>query len=370
MVLLISFWGSNYSFHFEYSGLSFVLYYLYLAIPFALNVNDTGSSFLSTQLPFLVIPILFGFYRPLIDRVKDRLLLTYSIGITVATVALMVGAAIHYKDQFYLFLNGYYPVTDLIGMHPSYLSMFISLAFLAIFDKTSDRYLTWTRVGRVLSILWLVFLAVMVFYVRSRAGIFVFIFVVILIFILKFKGQNRIIAVLSFLALLLFLYVFILISGFHIGRFQVDQTTNAIEIKKMEWQSSFRIIEENPWFGVGVAQEQVELNKQYERLKFEQGVAEGFNSHNQFLTTLLQGGIIGFGLLFGPLLWLLLRGFLNNRTLDLSVAILIILSFTTESMLSRHKGVIFYSFFILLFLAEGKLFSLKRTTPSIDSKAE
>ncbi len=368
LVILIATRLDRFSVIENYSEISFFLFYIYITVPFFfLNANGVSSSFISTQIPFIALSVISFFFKRFFQ--KEYFLKVYAVGVTISLSFLLLYALYIFWDEFYLFKNGYDPVTELIGMHSAYLSLFVSLGFLIILHNLLEIYSSHGR-NKLLSFVWLLFLGFGVFYIRSRMGVVSFIIVTGIYLFLKLKSVHRWIAISLFVVLIGLVYLVVSITEFHKGRFQLEQVKSSLEMKKIEWKSSLSIIRNHPLFGVTEVNAQKMLNDEYRKIDFTIGVTENYNSHNQFLTTLMQGGAIGFSMLFGPLFWLLIRGFLKNRTLDVSVAFLIVLSFTTESMLSRHKGVIFYSFFILLFLAEPKPLSFKKTTHSPDSKIE
>lgn len=361
---------SRFSMKENFGELSFSLFYLYIAAPFLfLSEYVSSYNFISTQIPFLALPTIFFLFKQYINR--NYLLLVYATGVTVSILFLLGYALYFFWDEFYLFKNGYEPVTSLIGMHSAYLSLYVSMGFLILLDFLIRDYSSLGR-GRLLIFIWILFLGFGVLYIRSRMGVISFVVVTTIYLILKLKSIYRWISISVFIFLIVLVYLIVSITEFHKGRFQFDQLKGSIEIKKMEWQSSLSIIIENPFFGVTEVRAQKMLDDEYRKINFDLGASESYNSHNQFLTTLLQGGIIGFCLLFTPLLWLLWKGFSNNRILDVSVALLIILSLITESMLARHKGVILFSFFILLFATEPKpkVFVLHNNLSEPDKKKE
>jgi O-antigen ligase len=352
----------------NFCAISFFLFYLYITVPFLfLSEYVSNYNFVSTQIPFLALPVIFILFKKYINR--NYLLIAYAVGVTVSLLFLLGYALYYFWDDFYLFKNGYEPVTSLIGMHSAYLSLYLSMGFLIILDLLIREYSSLGR-GRLLIFIWVLFMGFGVLYIRSRMGIVSFLIVASIYLLLKLKGIYRWTSISIFISLIVLVYFIVSITEFHKGRFQLDQVKSSFEMKKIEWQSSLSIIKENPFFGVTEIKAQKMLDDEYRKVNFDLGASESYNSHNQFLTTLLQGGIIGFCLLFTPLFWLLWKGFSNNRILDFSVALLIILSLITESMLARHKGVIFFSFFILLFFNESKVLVKNNSLSEPDKNKE
>ncbi len=122
-------------------------------------------------------------------------------------------------------------------------------------------------------------------------------------------------------------------------------------------QSSLEIIK-NHWLGgVGIGDDKTELIDTYNKLGHQELAARKFNSHNQFLTTWIQSGIIGILLLIWSLVTIVIRSHKKKEILLLVFAILTGVSFMFESMLLRYWGVITFTLFygMLYFYSEKEL---------------
>jgi O-antigen ligase len=322
-------------------------------INFSINTNQESNwNTIALSLPFLLIPIVFTKITLSLEDKKISLI-CFAIGVTIALFSCLVIALVKYQEEFYLFLNGYDPVTSLIGMHPSYLSLFVSFSALIVFHFLISETTRHSSYGRILSFLWFFILLLGVFYIRSRVGIVAFI-VTFMLGIVFSKKNKKAIYILSFIGLLALGYVAIVKTNFHKGRFYLSQVVSAIDQKKNEWNGSIAVFKDNILFGASKAKAQTELNKEYLRLSYSTGYENSYNSHNQYLSTLIQGGIIGFILIFAPLVILFLDGIKNGNFITQTFSMLILVSFMTESMLLRHKGVIFYTVFICLLWPQEK----------------
>lgn len=334
-----------------------VVYYLYSVIPFFFNSSVSQYNFVEMCLPILLLPLALSTvsYQALVIGDRTKYLSVYALGITISLIVCLSYALYRFWNEFYLFKNGYEPVTSLIGMHPSYFSLFVSFAFIIVLDQLITSFRVFAYNKKILYSLWILFLGFGVFYIRSRTGIISFIVVVLFAIFYKLPYRYKLRSVLAFVFVLVSIYVTVRVTSFHIGRFEFSQIENSIALKGNQWKASMLVIKDHYLFGVTAVDAQNELNNQYSLLGFSEGVENAYNSHNQFLTTLLNGGIIGFLLLFIPLYLVLYRGIHKNDLIAVSFVLLIILAFMTESMLARHKGLIFYTGFLtILLLPKGK----------------
>jgi len=121
------------------------------------------------------------------------------------------------------------------------------------------------------------------------------------------------------------------------------------------WQISFAEIKKEPWFGHGTGSSALVLPDQ---LLIDKNGAEaiiGINhSHNQFLTTLLENGVLGT-LLFMALLLFILYGFIkqNDKTMML-VTFAILLLMVVESPFMTATPLYLFSFLFCGFMGFSK----------------
>jgi len=131
----------------------------------------------------------------------------------------------------------------------------------------------------------------------------------------------------------------------------IGEEYHKISLRENLWDIGYKVFTNKKLLGYGPKGSREELNKAY----IESGHPElvNFNSHNQYLTTALNHGLIGFILL---VLIFIISGYLAIKTRNFSSFLLLLvmlISFLTESMLERQKGVFFFGFFISLILIES-----------------
>lgn len=137
--------------------------------------------------------------------------------------------------------------------------------------------------------------------------------------------------------------------GFNTGEqvSEVGENYHDISLREKLWSSATEVISKNPILGHGVGDEKNELTKIY----IEKGYDIGrFNAHNQYLSSMIQFGLIGLGLLF------LLFGYLfrlskQRKNIQLFlITIIMIISMITESYLELQQGVFYFCTFVTLFV--------------------
>ena len=133
---------------------------------------------------------------------------------------------------------------------------------------------------------------------------------------------------------------------------------NGIQFRLLQWKIVPEIlIENNSWFlGVSSGDAQDLLNNKYVEKNMYIGESQrgdrgylGYNTHNQFLQTLLQNGLSGlcvFILIFFALIRMLWK---RKERMFSFVTILLLLYSFLESLFETQYGLLLFLFFPLLF---------------------
>jgi O-antigen ligase len=123
---------------------------------------------------------------------------------------------------------------------------------------------------------------------------------------------------------------------------------NSTNIRYSIYKTSFLLIKSSPFIGYGIGDFNDQLKIEYKKNNYFL-LSKEYNSHNQYLSFLLIGGI--------PLLFLYLYFLFYNINLSINhknYLLLVVLSFyslvmLSENILERENGVIFFSFLINFF---------------------
>jgi len=141
-----------------------------------------------------------------------------------------------------------------------------------------------------------------------------------------------------------------------------DKRTTSVGTRLEMWQASWKIFIENPVLGVGWGHYQKQAIMQVEQGLRNQKIARHSHPHNQFISALASGGIIGF---VAILLLFLIPASLFIKTIKhdgnkevqrLALAgLVLIVSYIifgmSESILERSRPVNFFAFYLAVFMA-------------------
>ncbi len=319
------------------------------------------------QLSLLLFPLIFLIHPFDYKRYTQQVLFAMALSCSVALVYLYHFAfgiiRFNHLPLRALFSNAFinHNFSAPIDMHATYFSMYIALAATGLVTCIRD---TQNKAWRWLYGAMLILLCAGLLQLSSRAVLIAMAIVVNMVmpFWLSTVKQRKIffVAVLllsGFIALL-----FSRMEDLH-TRFVVelkeDLTQNSIrnntlEPRAVRWQRAWELVKAAPVTGHGSGSEVPLLKEIYFRDKLYNSYLNQLNAHNQYLSQMIQAGIIGLLVLLA----VFITGFryaLQNR--DLCFCSFLVLTATvcfSENILDANKGIFFFAFFYSLFYIGGR----------------
>ncbi len=350
-----------------YSVLPFFLLHI-MGLLYTSYLED-GYRYLEKTISFLLVPIIFLFFR------REQLLQILSVLLkgllcgSVISVLVLVGLNLsNYflnRETYYIskdlfdYYHTYQYYTKPLNQHPTYLGLYY-LTGLIFMNEILHRI--WIKITLVI-----VFLIGFLF-LNSRI-IFLVILLSIILFVLIWgyrllKIKKYKLLLMYILGLGIFLFTTLkFISGTYIGyrikniyKFEIS-TENEEKFnskaksnpRMSRWISSLKLVEERPLFGYGIADEYPNLKIQFEKDKMYVASKMGYNAHNQFIGYAIRFGMVG--------VFLLCFFFLINAKLALTIKnyryfVLILIVFCVsmvENFFDRNYGITFSAVFFTLF---------------------
>ena len=347
---------------FKKINLTILFLFLYFLIDLIGIVYSENKSFglkdLESKMFFVLVPIIFlsnNFSRDIISKS-----LKYFILGTTIILLILYGFALNYFLK-----QGSIPtyVNFSFYVHPAYYSLYLlfSIILLIKLNNNSPFLSTWKYY------FLLFFLSVGIILTNSKAGTLSFIiFIIILVikFLLKQK-KKYLISTLSGLIII----SSIVFQKLESSRFselktifnfpyqtEYNDAYNSTQIRIIIWRSVKEIIQNKPFFGTGTGDIKDELKNEFIKIKFQNGIDNNYNCHNQFLQI-----IATFGFVLGlPILiiygYSIYRGIKSKNFLFVLLNLFIIFNLLFESMLESKVGIEFFVLFnLILFALENKL---------------
>jgi O-antigen ligase len=337
-------------FYLVISGLPIIIFIFYvLSITYSENLSwavralELGSSFLFIPLIFCFAK--FVFTSKFIERLLSLFLASVLLVCTISYVRIVVMTGEFFpsnaiREFTYHEAFSRYAFSEFIGIHPTYLSMYILFAVVVLFTKT--------RISNILIFALVAIFAMFLFILSSKNQMIVFLILIVVLFWrhLKFSAAIKGGVIIAILSLLGFLGGTNNQIKYRFSSELVNGNGDRIDLLR----SAKEVIAEHWFIGVGIGDRNDEMNKKL--IKRERTDLINYNAHNQFLDYMLTFGALGLiGLLtifFIPI----------NKEMDNTFALFLLIiacASLTESIFFRQKGLSFFLFFYGLLGVSGDL---------------
>ncbi|MGZ8550666.1 MAG: O-antigen ligase family protein [Chitinophagaceae bacterium] len=316
--------------------------------------------------------------------IRNRLLSHYSLVLAVAAFYCLFISFLHYRETNDSSFFFYHPLASPLKQHAIYFSLLIVTGLIFLIESLFKKELFFNR---VFHISFVIYLSVFLFLLSSKLIISFYIFYVLYYltqFLLKHKTNRLSIAAAVVLSISFISLIFVSSNPIRArfydilkgdikvvaqDKFHQGDYFNGLQFRLLQWRFVPEILTENKgwWLGVSPGDAQDLLNKKFISKNMYTGdLSKGtrgylvYNTHNQFLETLLQNGIIGLVVLLATcfsLVWMAVQK--KDRMLNFIILLLIAWLFT-ESAFETQYGIIIFSFFPL-FISAG---NTEKPTPS------
>lgn len=327
----------------------FASIFAYYAIRIIGNDNTKyGFRMLERNLPLLIIPIMV---IPSYIGSKVKYYKAFSIGIVSAAAYTMLMVTYNQLMNKPTTDTWFFESLDNYGFHPTYMAMYALIALVMLVEAKLFN----TRLRIILA----AFLTAFVVFSSSRIAL---VALAILLIIKAVKSRQKIYTYAILLIAALFVGLFSFSADF---RYKMNQLRDfkgfthydnnnygSVSVRVAKIKSSVILWKEYPWFGAGTGDYRDELVQIYRSPDIEcwPCARERYNSHNQYLNTLVAHGIVGL-LLFLLLYYSLFkRAFKNNNNILLGCLIILLIIGLTESIYEVNRGVIVL-FFLMYYLS-------------------
>jgi O-antigen ligase len=337
-------------------ALWFIFYYLLLIVGLLWTENHSFAfSKLENKFAFILMPTLLFVTVRKWGNFEWKQLLVYSLLFALVmyeTLALWRYIGQSENSWQFEFLASRFS----IFMHRSYFACYLVIGIILIFENIRSAY-------SISSVVLISFFSVGVLQTESKAGIvclfLVFVFQFYSLLKLKHKKFNWILTFSIFLFSTILLTNNPIKSRFEsmfdaVGNMQT-KNNNSVEsntARIIMWNTSLDVWKENFLFGTGTGDYDDELTaKNIEYKNF--GVAkERLNSHNQFLNSAVQLGLVGFLVLL--MIFISSYFFSEKKMWQLLILVVFLINVLVESFLETQAGIILFCTLLLLFYTRNK----------------
>ena len=358
-------------------GLYFVIgcaILLLLSIIAILYTNDAREGWNSVRIKtgLLFTPLAVYFAPVPVTNLLRRLLFHYSLILAFAALYCIGVAFSRYQESGIVTVFFYHSLVTPISQHAIQLSLMVlfGLAFLIETIKRNQFFVT-----RVFQLCLIIFLSIFLFMLSSKLVISFYVVYLLYSFLqmLKKNKSSRLVYTSFFaLGILLVILIFTIpnpisrrfydivkgnISVVRQDRFKPGDYFNGLQFRLLQWRFVPEILSENNcwWAGVSPGDAQSYLNEKYLSKNMYSGdPARGtrgylvYNTHNQFLQTLLQTGIVGLVILIVTCFFMLKMATEQKSQFTIFVILILLAWLFTESPFETQYGIVIFTFFPML----------------------
>lgn len=251
----------------------------------------------------------------------------------------------------WLFLS-YLALSEGIGIHPSYLSLYIAFSIAILLMKTHQQPL----MAKVVSGILILFFSLVVVLLSSRMVTLslIVIFVVISIRMIHYRKFSTSAALLLLVVIVSSLLYFNPVSRYRNVQEIINTPLtvqsnkiykNSMEIRASLWWLGIKSYEHvNPFLGIGMSAVEDVIKNTSRKYNISNSLGS-FDPHNQFLFILLGLGALGLTIFIVLIIFSIYRGFLLRDYLFVIFLFLFTSLCFTETVLERQKGIIFFAIF-------------------------
>lgn len=320
-------------------------------------------------LPLAIIPISYIKFE---RATAQKVLRVSNLLFVFAVVVMIIAESISIINNQEL-LNATISLTDYIIMirkiatatfdsHPTYQGLFIVFSLIIL---SSEFIHNVSRNIRVALALLMIILSLFLFVISARIAI-VALFMMLIILFIKMRNVKLKLFILAAVSLTLFIskplkarLIDFKVSNLTIPNDNDISSNNSISTRYAIWTCDIEIIKNNI-NGIGLANEKRVLNECLNSFNVSFLNDKHYNSHNQYLSYMISGGIIAL-LLFLFYLIIILYYSKKHNSMELFLFVVVVTIFLmTENIFYRNDGVLAYSLILSnLFFSIKKDKSLK-----------
>lgn len=347
------------------------LFLLQLIALFYTNDIQEGWNNVRLKTGLLITALAVFLFSWLDMTMRKKLLSHYCLLLVAASLYCLYASFLNFLETGNASIFFYHALVNPIKQHAVYFSILIVIGLIFLLENILKKEHPF---GRLSPVYLVIYLSAFLFLLSSKLVITFYIIYLVYYFIdlLQKNKMKRLAIVGSFILCVILVSLLFTIRNPVKERFSdmlqgnmkmITQETfnegdyfNGLQFRLLQWRFVAEILTENKrwWLGVSPGDAQTSLNKKYlSKHMYAGDPAKGdrgyllYNTHNQFLETLLQNGIIGLAILL-LVCFALLKMMIREKTRIASVSILLLFAWLfTESVFETQYGIVIFTFFPL-----------------------
>ena len=347
-----------------------------------LHTNDISEGWNSARIKtgLLITPLAVYVSRFLNSDLQQKLFFQYCLLLSAASLFCLGIAIFNYSDTGNATVFFYHALVKPISQHAIYFSLLVLFGLIFLLEAIKKNHAIYSP---LLYIILIAYLSIILLLLSSKLVISIYL-VYLFSFFLGMLEKSRISRTIKTGLFTLVILALILVFGvrnpiskrfYEIARgnvnvmkqekFKPSDYFNGLQFRLLQWELVPEILTEKNrwWIGVSPGDAQAHLNEKYlSRNMYSGDPAKGtrgylaYNTHNQFLQTTLQTGIIGLLILIAGCFCMLKMALKRNNRLTIAIVLVLLAWLFTEAPFETQYGIIIFTFFPM-FLTAADMFS-------------
>lgn len=345
--------------------LQLVFFVTLVSAMYAPSFSDS-SNVIVKQLAIFLFPLLFTVTSLHLAKYRSQLLLGLTLSCTSTVIYL-------YFDAMHVLVYNKLPLKELLSwafvnhnfslpieMHATYLSMLIVICIIFCLEQLFH-YQPVSK--RIYLVTCSTILIAGLIQLSSKSVLFALLLIITIgfsLFVVSKGNRNRFlfISTISSVLLVAFILSFQVFRERYITKLRDDLYGNhsivSMNGRFDRWNIALGLIRQSPISGTGTGSEVPLLRESYFEQKMYGPYLFSLNAHNQFLSFMINSGVIGLIIYLGVLVWGLWQSVKHRDIFLFSFIVLITVVSFSEDLLDVNKGIFFYAFFFPFFISTLK----------------
>ena len=343
-------------------SISLILFYL-LHIVWLIGTENMGRGLfiIEVKLVLLVVPLAFLGYSFKGRKTLDRIQMAFVIGAFIHGLICLGQSSYRYyllnESHLVFYTSGFS-----FMMHPSYLAVYLNLAIGILYFNLWREELNLNWILKILSGVTILLLSLFVFLAASKVGILMWAMIVLIMISYAFyRAKNKLVPFIGLAIIVVFLAIIRKVSAVTSERLGLlvdiisgktiadNNSTESTAVRVLVYKTDFALIAEHPWLGQGSGDFRDALIKAYENRGYMVPAKKHYNAHNLFFESWIALGIIGFLSSVSMFVFLFYQAIKSKNKTFISFGLLFLLLSLFECSLSIRLGIMFFSFFAVLY---------------------
>ena len=306
------------------------------------NIAFISQALDSRVISLIGLLILFFFlfnYTVIEEATYIKIPLVFSLGVFLVGILNFFPFLIKNSLSNLELLSNSWNTYAIIDIHKIYYALFLCLSYVFVINYVRLRLFRNRLLYNGLSFL---FCVVMLYYTGSTNGFLLFIISHLFLMFTIFKPKIRYFFSLSVLILPILLLFIMAIPRVQKVFSKIDGEGSRMRNYNINKELFF----EAPIFGYGLGNERDIMQEKRNPRSWE--YKNNYNAHNQYFESLVGGGLVLLSILLSFIVVLIYKSILVKFNLiELCFCAFTLYSFLIESILVRHHGIFFFSFFLI-----------------------